>query len=226
MQDEKPDSHSDWFEAAWEYREERLYRSWFGDMGPGIFTIPIDYFANLFRHPCDPRWLHTGVFECPPGPSRAHWSYVTSGLSNEWWADTPDPEKMSGIGCEFLLECKEQSPWAIKFLLKMAAFQILLAHERFPGKGELALGDRVPLRGPIDGEQSALTWALLMPCSRFPGLQQIPSGKFELMQFVGITEGEAAFGRERGSDALIPVLLAARAAPIVDPKRTESPLPL
>lgn len=62
---------SNWFEAAWAEREERLYPSLFGSVGSSIFPIPAEYFSEIFRQPWDPRWLHTGVFECRPSGERA-----------------------------------------------------------------------------------------------------------------------------------------------------------
>jgi hypothetical protein len=210
----------EWFEEAWAIREDTLYRALFGDTGPGIYPLDFQLFNTVFRQESvDPRWLHEGVFECPPSGTRQQWLYVSSGLSNAWDADSPTPDQRSGLGCEFLFECPQQSRWAVVFLQKMIAFQILLAAGRFPGKPLLQIWDRIPLRAPIDGSSSVLSWALIAPSPNFGGAQQLPSGRFEFMQFIGITEDEAEYARQRGSDHLLPLLQQRNAAPVTDPTR-------
>src|SRR5271165_5203323 len=149
----------EWFENAWAVREESIYRGLFGDLGPGIYPLDAALFTTVFRQESiDPRWLTEGVFECPPSGAMQNWLYVSSGLSNAWEADKPNPNEPSGLGCEFIVECPQQSRWALVLLRRMVAFQILLSVGRFPGKGLLQVWDRIPLRAPIDGSSSALTW--------------------------------------------------------------------
>ena len=102
---------------------------------------------------------------------------------------------------------------------RMVAFQLLLAAGRYPGKGLLAVWDRVPLRSPIDGKTSQLTWFLLAPATDFAGVQQLPSGQFQFIQFVGITEKEAEYARAKGSPELFRMLLEQKAAPVTDATR-------
>jgi hypothetical protein len=197
-----------------------MYRQLFGDTGPGTYTLDEEIFTSVFRQEfVDPRWLTYGVFECPPNSGRPHWLYVSSGLSNAWESEWPGQEEPSGLGCEFLLECPHQSPWALDFLSKMVAFQILLSEGRFPGKGPLKLWDRVPLRSPIDGQSSLLTSVFLAPALRFPERQQLPSGQFQLLEFIGVTEDEIGFARGNGSDKLLELLVSRNAAPVTDPAR-------
>jgi|KBSMisStaDraftv2_1062788.scaffolds.fasta_scaffold03947_8 hypothetical protein len=211
-----------WFEDAWEFREETLYCSLFGDVGPGIYALDTELFTTQFRQASiDPRWVTHGVFESHPTATRRTWVYVSSGLSNAWDADSPNPNDTSGLGCEFILECPSQSQWALVLLRSMVAFQILLAAGRFPGKGPLQTWDRVPLRAPIDGASSALDWLLLAPSSNFGEIQQLPSGQFIFLQFIGITKREAAYARKNGSDTLLQLLRERGAAPVTDPRRQE-----
>jgi hypothetical protein len=213
------DSQS-WFEDAWAFREETLYVKLFGSLGAGIYPLDAELFTKVFRQDSyDPRWLTYGVFECPPTAERSNWLYVSSGLSNAWEASSPEPSGVSGLGCEFLVQCPAQSKWAILLLRRMVAFQILLACNRFPGKDLLKEGDRIPLRGPIDGASSQLTSVLVATSPDFAGVQQIPSGRFTFLQFMGITEDEADFARANGSDALLHELLDRKAAPITNPDR-------
>ena len=210
----------EWFEGAWTVREEGLYRAHFGDLGPGIYTLDADMFATQFRQESiDPRWLTEGVFECPPSGMRTNWLYVSSGLSNAWEADSPNPDEPSGLGCEFIFECQEQSMWALLLLRRMVAFQILLSVGRFPGRGLLEIWDRVPLRAPIDGLSSALTWVLLTPHPLFPEPQELPSGHFQFIDFVGVTEDEAEYARKNGGDELLKLLTLRNVGNVTDPMR-------
>src|SRR3954452_20913229 len=146
------------FEHSWALREEELYRSSFGDLGQGIYPLTSDLFTSAFpTEPVDPRWLHDGVFECPPTQTRKSWLYVSSGLSNAWDADHLAPQIVSGLGCEFIFRCVEQSKWAIRLVQRIAAFQIMLSVGRFPRKQLLQIWDRIPLGAAIDGAASALT---------------------------------------------------------------------
>lgn len=88
----------------------------------------------------------------------------------------------------------------------MVAFQILLSCGRFAGKGLLQVWDRIPLRGSIDGLSSRLNYTLLTPAAEFPGPHQLPSGRFEFMQFIGITEDEAEYARRIGGAELLSLL--------------------
>jgi hypothetical protein len=210
----------DWFEAAWKDREERLYPSLFGSTGAGIFTLDQELFEKQFHiKTVDPRWLSHGVFECPPTANRDSWLYVSSGLSNAWEDDQPRLDSPSGLGCELIIQCRRQSRWAVLLLRSMTAFQILLSCGHYPGKALLSFWDRIPLRQPIDGEGSRLTFVLVTPANGFEGLHQLSSGRFEFLQFVGITEQEAEYAREQGTSRLFELLLAQRAAPVVVPER-------
>jgi Suppressor of fused protein (SUFU) len=209
-----------WFEGAWAFREETRYPKLFGSLGPGIYPLDADLFTSVFRQESfDPRWLSLGVFECAPTMERASWVYVSSGLSTTWESSSPEPDKWSGLGCEFIMQSPRQAQWALLLLRKMVAFQILLACGKFPGKPVLAVGDRIPLRSPIDGASSKLTWALVASSQEFPDVQQIPSGRFQFFQFIGITEEEAEYARGNSSKQLTNLLAALKLASTTEPSR-------
>ena len=77
------DAFAQWFEAVWSDREDRVYRSLFGDLGEGVFTAGGSVYERFQKKP-HPGWLNHGVFACPPNDDRPSWLYVTSGLSNPW----------------------------------------------------------------------------------------------------------------------------------------------
>lgn len=215
----------DWFEAAWTFREDTLYPRLFGSAGPGIYPLNAELFTKVFgQSSCDPRWLSHGVLECPPNAQRASWLYVSSGLSNAWEAEEPNPEGPSGLGVEFIFQSSTQGTWAIALLQRMVAFQLLLNAGRFPGKGLLEVWHRVPLRGPIDGKTSEINSVMFVPSRDFGGIQQLPSGYFQFLELAGITQVELDFAKKNGSDALYKLLLEANAA-ITDPVRASISLP-
>lgn len=213
-------SDTSWFENVWTYREEVLYPTLFGPLAPDIYTIPPEMFTRTFRQDSfDPRWLHAGVFECPPNDRRPSWLYVTSGLSNEWWAEKPDPSAESGIGNEFIMESPVQALWAIHRLLHVCTFQILLAYNRYKGLQVLVPYDRVPLRSPIDGKTSVINYLWITPGQNVPETSQLDSGYFYWNHVVGISEAEAEYARSGHTDELISKLKAIADFPLTDPER-------
>jgi hypothetical protein len=212
----------EWFEKAWEEREEIHYRAQFGDLGKGIYCVPMDVYSKVFNQPCDPRWLHSGVYESQPGEKHDTWIYVTSGLSNAWDAEMSDVAEYSGTGCEFLIELEEESKWVIPILQRLIAYQTLLAAGKFEGKGLLNFGDRVPLRGPMKPDsQTKLTTLLLVQNPRFPPEIKIGSGRFDLMTFVGISDKEVEFARQSSSAKLEQLLKQKTRFPVSQLDRAE-----
>jgi hypothetical protein len=207
-------------ERVWKYREETLYRRLFGDVVRGIFVIPYEMFAKTFSQTdVDPRWLHYGAFEYAPTSARSSWLYVTSGMSTPWEAEEAAPSAVSGLGCEFIFESSVQGDWAIRRLLQLMAYQVLLCHGRYPGRDPLGVFDRLPLRGPIWDGESDVQFLMVAPPDSSTGTQQLESGSFELQPVVGLTDAEAAFARVQGGEALLERLWAAGAFPVTDPHR-------
>ncbi|HEY4329144.1 MAG TPA: suppressor of fused domain protein, partial [Phycisphaerae bacterium] len=126
MTDQDPQT---WFENIWALREDTLYRSYFGDLGPGIYNLTPKSFANIGIHDPDPRFLTHGIFECPPSDKHPDFIYVSSGMSNAWGAtpDTADPAGFSGLGCEFTLHTPARQRWAIELLHWIMAVQLAVA---------------------------------------------------------------------------------------------------
>ena|SRR5260221_9680089 len=192
-----------WLEEALGIREERIYPALFGSRSNGIYPLDAELFSTFHVSEVDPRWLFHGVMKFGPVPERDSWIYATSGLSNAWHDQYPNPEGWSGIGCELVLETKQEADWALFLLRRLLAFQTLLGWGHFPEKSPLAFGDRIPLRSPIDGEKSALSWGLVAKPLGYADTFELPTGKVELLLIVGITEDEAAFAREMGLDPLL-----------------------
>jgi hypothetical protein len=61
-------------EEVWTYREETVYSKLFGASSRGIFPLEFEMFERIFDiQDVDPRWLHLGVMEFKPTPSRDSW---------------------------------------------------------------------------------------------------------------------------------------------------------
>ena len=209
---------------VWEDREERIYPELFGAYSKGIYPLTADILTRLFKQESiNPRWLHYGVFQFAPTDRRRSWLYVTSGMSNAWEDDSPNPASVSGLGCEFLLETTGESEWAIHRLLHLMAFQILLAHGRYPDREMLGEFDRLPLRAPIVGD-SQLTWLMIAPPIGVPEEVRLDSGTFRFSHVVSLTEVEVAHARTAGAADLLDRLSRAGFYPLIDVSR-ESVIP-
>jgi len=206
-----------WFEAAWCQREEEVYVKDFGSFGLGICPLDHEVFIRLGATRIDPRWFTIGAFELPPTETRKSWVYVTSGLSNAWESvDQPDASEWSGLGVEFLIQCHEQSDWALALTRNLAAYQLLLAAGRFEGREPLDFWDRTAVGSSIDFETSLLKALVFVPAPQFGGPRQLLSGRFEYLQAIGLTAEEHAVGKEIGFDRLHERLLAKGVSPVIN----------
>jgi hypothetical protein len=209
----------EWFKRVWAHREDLLYPRLFGSESVGIFPLPANMLTETFQQSnVDPRWLHYGVFQYAPTPTRTSWLYVTSGMSNAWEDDHPDPTARSGLGCEFVFETTEAGQWPILRLLHIMACQILACHGRYPGRPPLSVFDRIPLRCAVDGHESNLRTMMLAP-SPYGTEQQLESGTFDFVHVVGITEAEALAAKENGGPKFLALLKESHAFPVTDPTR-------
>jgi len=209
-------------EAVWAQREEQIYPALFGPVSRGIFTLDQALFERFGQADIDPRWLFYGVLEFAPTEQRPSWLYVTSGCSNPWDQEPHDydPAGESGAGVEFVLQAASPGDWAVTVLRNMLAFDLLLAHGRYPGREALGIGDRVPLQESIDGREDGLVRNLVL--TEAEGIAAgftLASGKVLLPSFTGITDAEAEFARANSSEDLIKRLRDAGHHPATDPRR-------
>jgi len=210
-------------EEVWRIREEEVYPALFGPRVRGIFPLQMQMFTGQFgQSEVDPRWLHYGVFEFAPTDTRHSWLYVTSGHSNPWEQSPEefDPDGESGAGVEFTLATTEAGDWAIRTLQSMLGFDILLGAGRFPGKGYLGLNDRIPLRGPLNGDPACVLRNLVITEPEgIPAEFRLPSGKVLLAGFAAISDEELNDAKQSGSSRLIDRLRVAGFHPVNDPHR-------
>ncbi len=210
-------------EKVWEQREVTVYPQIFGELGEGIYPVPASVFSETFEQEPDPRWLHVGVFACPPSEKRDHWLYLSSGLTNPWELESPpeDRTSLSGLGAEYVFETSQPGDWAIQLLHRVIAFDLLLSHGRYPNREALAPGDRIPLGGSIQPQvESLITWLQIAKSPVYGAPIQLESGEFYLLQVIGITEAEARLSRDQGLEPLLTILQEGGAYPVTNPERS------
>ena len=183
-------------EESWTQREEVIYPKLFGNTGAGIYPLDMSIFSNQFNvKQVDPRWLHYGVFKCPPTAARNTWVYVTSGMSNPWEND--EPQEYSGFGIELILETEGEHDWAISILHSLLAFNILISVGHYGNKPLIDYDDRIPQS--IEPNISSLM--VVLP-KQFPTSFELISGRVDCLQITGITAQELELAKESDSNVL------------------------
>lgn len=210
-------------EEVWAYREKTAYPTLFGVPSRGIFPLDAGIFADVFGvHDVDPRWLHLGVMEFSPTPTRQSWLYVTSGASNPWETEPQDyrPDEHSWLGMEFVIEVADKADWPIYVLHRLLAYQLLVTHGHFGDYEPVSYGFRVPAGGSIDRSgDSPLTFLAVAKPSHYESTVQLDSGIFDFLHVVGITEQERDYAKSTSTEELIARLTIHGAYPVTDPKR-------
>ena len=210
-------------EEVWRIREDEVYPALFGQQVRGIFPLDEEVFQRQFKQSeIDPRWLTYGVFEYAPTETRPSWLYATSGHSNPWDQEPEDFDVHgeSGSGVEFVLETAEAGNWAIRRLQSMLAYDILLSVGRFAGRNCLAIGDRIPLGAPLNGDPQCVLKNLIVTDRKFgTDAFQLPSGSVTFVGFTAVSDAELSEAKQNGSAALIDRLKDANFHPVNDPHR-------
>jgi hypothetical protein len=219
----EPENEID-LEEVWRLREEEVYPSLFGPQSRGIFTLSQDHFTDFGRQDVAPQWLFYGVIEYAPTDERPSWLYVSSGHSNPW-DDAPEeynPDLTSGAGIEFVVLTEQSDEQAIRLLQHLLAYDLLLRAGHFGSPREIEIGALIPL-GNADAaaRDGTISHVLATMPESVPSEFQLPSGTVQLVTFVGITEGEYAYGKEKGSDPLANQLKALKNFPLTNFKRKD-----
>lgn len=198
----------EWFETLWTDREDRVYRSLFGDLGAGVFTAGEKVYERFSKEP-HPGWLNHGVFACPPHEERDSWIYVTSGLSNPWNLDKPgkDPSGFAGLGFELVVESSKEADWAVPLLHNLMAYELLVAVGTYEGAELLEYGNRIPLNDSITPSfDSAIRWLLVEQAKHYASSFDTAAGRVDLFHLVGATDAEVELAREGDQDKLVALL--------------------
>ena len=221
----------DWFEDIWREREEKIYPKLFGPLPPTVIPVPVETLRAIlgYEKEIDKAWLHYAVIEFAPNEKHEDWVYVTSAFSQPWKAESKaelDRNSYSGYGYEMLLRTSVRAGWAVDILHRLTAYQIGVYFEQTKGK-LFQWGDWMPLNGPINSEvaDSRVRGMLLTRPRDISDRFELSSGQVDLLQIVGITGPELAYGLYKGFDRLENLLFEAKAAPTTDPTRPVISLP-
>jgi len=221
MSDSQFGQFSQWFEQVWSDREDRVYRSLFGDLGQGVYAAGPAVYERFGKEP-HPGWLNHGVFACPPSVHRASWLYVTTGLSNPWNLEKPmaDPSGFSGLGFELVIETPAAADWAVGLLHNLMAYELLVAVGTYEGAELFEYGNRIPLNASITPSfDSKIRWLLVEQPVNFAQAFELQSGRVDLFQLVGATDAEVELARQQDQDALVALLRKAGHYPVLDAAR-------
>lgn len=209
-------------EEVWRIREEEVYPNKFGKMSRGIFPLSYDIFKRFNKLDPDPRWFTYGVIEYSPTVFRNSWLYATSGCSNPWEIEPEayDSNAVSGAGVEFTFQTIEMSDWAIILLQNMLVMNLLISTGHMGEKRPFNLGDRIPLRQPINGDDKCLLRNIFVEKPNNYDLDiSLPSGKARFMNLLGITDSECELAQKEGSGALFKLLTSMTYDSVTDPLR-------
>jgi hypothetical protein len=155
------------------------------------------------------------VLAYAPSEARPYWAYITSGLSNPWFAEEPD--QVSGFGCELMIKAPKPGRWPIKMLRRMAYF--ILSYS-----GTLSPGIILNMPGPINpGREADLNNIFVWYADEAPDCwYELPSGGFGIFCTVGISEDECQFAEtigEYGTWCIQEVLRRCGVGQVTDPSR-------
>ncbi|MFN3244756.1 MAG: suppressor of fused domain protein [Planctomycetota bacterium] len=211
----------EWFEKLWTDREDRVYRSLFGDLGKGVCTAGEAVFQRFGKQP-HPGWLNHGVFACPPHEERDSWIYVSSGLSNPWNLETPgkDPSGFAGLGFELVVESAAEADWAVPLLHNLMAYELLVAVGTYEGAELFEYGNRIPLNDSITPTfESAIRWLLVEQPKHYPSSFELSAGRVDFFHLVGASDAEVEFARKNSQDNLVQLLKDKGVHPLTDAAR-------
>lgn len=203
----------DWFEETWRYRDEVVYPQILGSKTDGsIITIPHVAFAQMGVERVDPRWLHCGVLTFPPAAERPSFTLVTSGLSNAWDDDRPDPASVSGLGIELRIDAIANEHWAKDVLLRLAAMQLLIGAGRIARARLVGDGDRIKVGAETFGGRTTMMALLATKDTDL----KLRSGTFALIRLFAISDAEREYASAHGDESLVVALREKTAYPVND----------
>ena len=220
-----------WFQEIWRDREERAYPELFGKLPSTLIPLRLEKLRSILGSgvTIDDNWLHYAVVEVAPNQQHDDWLYVTTGLSQPWKIDDPvklDRNGYSGQGFEMVLRTQERAGWAVDVLHALTAYQLGVYHEIKRGK-LFEYYDWMPLNGPISPNylETEVRGMFISRPQDYLSRFELRSGQVDLLQIVGITGAELAYGLSLGMGRLEKLLYDQGAAPVTNPARSTIELP-
>ncbi len=220
-----------WFEDIWRDREERLYPELFGPLPKTVLPLKPEAIRAILGPTItiEEHWQQFAVIEIEANSHHADYIYVTTGFSQPWKIDDPaklDRNGFSGYGYEMLVRTPERAGWAVDMLHRLSAYQLGVYNGLLKGK-LFEYYDWMPLNGPVNPQlpASKVRGMLLTRPQDFAARFELRSGQVDLLQVVGITGDELAYGLSLGFSRLERFLYEQGAAPTTDPGRSTIDLP-
>ncbi len=190
-------------EQCWQQREEHFYKGMFGGVHARKTMLQdSDFTENFGRKNIHPFWLHHAVLEYVPNKDRHGRVFATSGMSNAW---DGMKDEWSGLGVEFFLEEKAEDTNAETTLKNMMVYNLLLSIGHFADSASLKLWDIIPADEFL--HESPYTAFLLAPPLTLASEIELTTGKFELLQIIGLNKEEAGEVKNQGPEAYYKRLL-------------------
>lgn len=207
---------------AWSERENVIFPQLFNNLPDNIIT-PQDA-SNIAIGGSELILSCAGVYEIPPSDEHPCWTYLTSGLTNPYFQDSPlemstedfdaEPQFASGFGFELLIQLPEKANWPVNLLFNLMGY--VLTGNIFE------TGHRLPCNGPIvsDNPNCQLTTLLFWLADNFPNRFEMSSGQFELLQIHALTDLEYQFCQNNSSLKMYEILKRVTNFPLIDISRT------
>ncbi len=170
---------------------ERYLESRFGPM------------LDLVAHSTDKQPVHVDMYIRKPNPACAHWTIITSGMSDEPMNIPATAKGILAPRCELIMYANKPKPWMFIVLKAMAEFvtrqktYLYWYHTWTPN-------------GALTGTASQLTGCLLLPPHLDESSQndlQIDGDRVEFLWVLPITESERDYAVQNGSEALEEALM-------------------
>ena len=202
--------------AAQMLARENLLHAVFGQPEPnGRIWSPSD--PNLTVN-----WAGGGFYMYPA--TTGGYYFVTSGLSQP----TPDQptqsdekDAFSGLGIELVIQSPDDSKWPFGVLQGLVNYMLFKENARI-----VMPGDRIPCNGPlVTDSDTDLCYLIAALSDKYETQGRLPAGDVDLVQLIGVTEGEAnraiAWGRGTGGTLILgEVLKRAKVDELTDPNRS------
>ena len=176
--------------------------------------------------PSDPNltinWAGGGFYMYPAASSGYY--FVTSGLSQpgpEQPAQSNEKDAFSGLGIELVIQSPDDSKWPFGVLQGLVNYMLFQENARL-----VMPGDRIPCNGPlVTGSDTDLCYLIAASSDKYETQGRLPAGDVDLVQLIGVTEGEAnramAWGRGTGGTLILgEVLKRLGVNELTEPTRT------
>lgn len=150
--------------------------------------------------------------------------FVTSGLSHpapDQPTQSDEKDAFSGLGIELVIQSPDDSKWPFGVLQGLVNYMLFQENARI-----VMPGDRIPCNGPLVTDSDTDLCHLIAALSdKYETQGRLPAGGVDLVQLIGVTEGETNraidWGRGTGGTLILgEVLKRLKVNELTDPNRS------